>query len=262
MTVHDVIPLLFDDGADAATVRRFRQNLGHGLRQAKAVAAASESTRQDLMRLFPKMDSGRAHVVYWGAPATPAQAGMADGVQTERVLVLGGGGAARKNMAGTLQMFAHVAKRQASALLTVIGATDAAERARLTAQAQALGLQDSVELCGFLPEIELDALYRSACCLVYLSLYEGFGLPPLEAMSRGLPVVASNRSSVPEVVGDAGLLVDPEDESQAAQAVLALLEQPALRKKLIQAGYLQARRFTWEKAATAMCELLESAVKG
>ena len=220
LTVHDVIPLLFDDGADAATVLRFRKNLAHGLRQARAVVAVSENTRQDVLRLFPGTKGDRTHVVHWGAPEASVVSASAVNSQSERVLVLGGGGAARKNMAGTLRMFAQVAQWRPSARLTVIGATDATERSRLQAQARALGLQDVVELCGFLPESELDDLYRTARCLVYLSLYEGFGLPPLEAMARGLPVVASNRSSVPEVVGEAGLLVDPEDESAAAQAVL------------------------------------------
>ncbi len=259
LTVHDVIPLLFDDGADAATVLRFRKNLAHGLRHARAVVAVSENTRQDLMRLFPATRFDRTHVVYWGAPEARVANASPMSAPAERVLVLGGGGAARKNMAGTLRMFAQVMRQRPSARLTVIGATDAAERARLTAQARALGLQDAVELCGFLPEGELNALYSGARCLVYLSLYEGFGLPPLEAMARGLPVVASNRSSVPEVVGEAGLLVDPEDELAAAQAVLALLEQPALSARLASAGYLQAGRFTWQRAATAMCELLTTA---
>jgi len=95
----------------------------------------------------------------------------------------------------------------------------------------------------------MPALMAAAAAVVYPSHYEGFGLPPLEAMAAGRPVVASNASSLPEVLGDAALLVDPSDETGFARAVESVLTDQQLRERLIAAGRTQARKFTWERCA-------------
>src|SRR5581483_8365297 len=110
-------------------------------------------------------------------------------------------------------------------------------------------LKELVRFPGHVSDAELVALYQMANCLVFPSLYEGFGLPVLEAMSAGCPVITSNVSSLPEVAGNAGLLIDPLNPAAIAQAMSTVLEDEAERQRMIQDGYQQATRFSWEKTA-------------
>jgi glycosyltransferase involved in cell wall biosynthesis len=116
-------------------------------------------------------------------------------------------------------------------------------------------LKNSVCFSGHVADAELVALYQMATCLVFPSLYEGFGLPVLEAMSAGCPVIASNTSSLPEVAGNAGLLVDPLNAADIAQAIYTLLNNDALHLRLIQDGHQQAARFSWKTTANMTRDL-------
>ena len=110
-------------------------------------------------------------------------------------------------------------------------------------------LQNRVIFTGFIPDRYLSAIYSGAEAFLYPSLYEGFGLPPLEAMQCGLPVIVSNSSSLPEVVGDAGILVDPQDKDQICQAMLLLLEEREVRTDYARKGLARAREFSWRRCA-------------
>ena len=114
---------------------------------------------------------------------------------------------------------------------------------------QATHMQNYVHFIGFADEADLPALYSNAECLLFPSLYEGFGLPILEAMACGVPVVTSNVSSLPEVAGDAALLVDPYDVEPIAFAIQRVLDDTSLRTALVQKGYARAASFTWERSA-------------
>lgn len=116
--------------------------------------------------------------------------------------------------------------------------------------ARAQGLEaDRVRALGYLDDATLHGLYRDALCLAFPSRYEGFGLPPLEAMSLGCPAIVSTSASLPEVCGDAALFCDPDDAETMANHIRSLSDNPELRKQLIAAGHAQAARFTWDKAA-------------
>jgi alpha-1,3-rhamnosyl/mannosyltransferase len=116
---------------------------------------------------------------------------------------------------------------------------------------------DRVRLLGFVDEADLPALYRNAALFAFPSLYEGFGLPVLEAMACGVPVVCSNGSSLPEVAGDAALLVDPLDADGLAEAMARVLEDADLRREMVARGEEQAARFTWERAARQLVGVFE-----
>jgi len=116
---------------------------------------------------------------------------------------------------------------------------------------------DSFHPAGYVSDAELRALYENAACFVYPSLYEGFGLPPLEAMVCGCPTVVARSASLPEVCGDAALYCDPRDPGDIARQIQRLLDSPAERAELRDRGLAHARRFTWSAAATALLELLE-----
>jgi glycosyltransferase involved in cell wall biosynthesis len=118
-----------------------------------------------------------------------------------------------------------------------------------------LQLEHDTVLTGYLAREDLVLAYNLADLFVYPSLYEGFGLPSLEAMACGCPVVTSDRSSLPEVVGDAALLVDPEDVPALARAMAALLHRPDKRAELAARGFRQAGRFSWDRAARQTLEI-------
>jgi glycosyltransferase involved in cell wall biosynthesis len=124
-----------------------------------------------------------------------------------------------------------------------------AYEAELREYARSRGLQDDVRFLAWVSDEELEGLWRIASVFVFPSLYEGFGLPVLEAMARGVPVACSNTSSLPEVAGDAALLFDPASTSEIAASVRRLLTDEALRRQLRDLGRERARRFTWERAA-------------
>jgi glycosyltransferase involved in cell wall biosynthesis len=126
---------------------------------------------------------------------------------------------------------------------------------------QETGLKDSVVLTGYVPEPDLPALYSGSLCFVYPSYFEGFGLPPLEAMKCGAPVVVGNRTSLPEVVGDAGLKVDPFDVGAIADAIERLLNDSSLREELRVKGSTRARMFDWRETARQTLKVYEQVVR-
>jgi len=123
------------------------------------------------------------------------------------------------------------------------------------AEAQKHG--DRVHVLGFVDDADLPALYRGAALFAFPSLYEGFGIPPLEAMACGIPVVCSNASSLPEVAGDAALMVDPFDVDALAEAMARALEDTDLQQEMVAKGLAQAEQFTWEKAARQLLGLFK-----
>jgi len=126
--------------------------------------------------------------------------------------------------------------------------------AQLRSQAEQLGATADVRFLGWVSDEELEGLYAAAGCFVFPSLYEGFGLPVLEAMARGVPVACSSRGSLAEVVGDAALIFDPESESEIASAIERLLGDQALAESLRAAGHERAARFTWSATAAGTLE--------
>jgi glycosyltransferase involved in cell wall biosynthesis len=124
------------------------------------------------------------------------------------------------------------------------------------------GLDGRVHFIGFVDDADLPALYSAASLLTFPSLYEGFGLPLLEAMACGVPVVSSNASSLPEVVGDSGLLLSPHDEAAWSQSLQDLLADPVHRARLVAAGFRQARQFSWFQAANQLLALYQYLLDG
>jgi glycosyltransferase involved in cell wall biosynthesis len=131
----------------------------------------------------------------------------------------------------------------------------------IVAQAKASAQAERIHLLDYVPDNDLPPLMTGATFFTYPSLYEGFGLPLLEAQSLGVPVMSAKGSSLPEVAGDAALYVDPTDVEAIAQAMLRLSQDEALRQELIAAGYRNVQRFSWEKAAAETLTVLEEAAR-
>ena len=162
-----------------------------------------------------------------------------------------------KNLPRLLEAFRRARRAAAPQLCLVLAGSDPDNRAVLDRCVDGLGLASSVVFTGFVNDHDLPHLYAGAEALVLPSLNEGFGLPALEAMACGTPVIASNIASVPEVVGDAGALVDPKDTEEMSRAIQGLVGNPTLRQDLARRGIARSKRFTLEATAGRILEIVE-----
>lgn len=266
VTVHDLIPMARWRGGvpDLARGRKPWLNLFSfdALRRARYLIAVSESTRYDLIR-YCKCAPGRISVIYQGVdpifrsycPAEKSLARQALGLQgdgTRWVLVMGS--QVYKNQSGALRAFARL-RVIYPGLLELL--KTGPPNPEWSSGVEQLGLGEHVRSLGVVPRAELPNLYNAVDCLLFPSLYEGFGWPPLEAMACGTPVVASNAASLPEVIGEAGLLCAPNDHDGLAQAMCSVLTDDQLRQTLIERGLARARQFTWERTALQTLEVYE-----
>jgi len=256
VTIHDLIPLILPAYRGPLLVRLYTHLVAAATRRADAIIADSEASKRDIVRLLGIPDE-RVQVIYLAVdrrfrPITD-KAHLEDVRQkyclpANYILYLGGFDQ-RKNLATLLKAFKRLTSDMQLVIAGRLPARDTPFFPDPRRMVREFGLEGRVAFIGWVLEEEKPALYSMAKVFVFPSLYEGFGLPPLEAMACGTPVVASNVSSLPEVVGDAGLLVDPCDAAGLAEAMAALLDDEQLREGLGQKGLEQARRFSWEETA-------------
>jgi glycosyltransferase involved in cell wall biosynthesis len=263
VTVHDLsflrVPQHFVPG--------FQKYLGTAVSRAVArathILVDSGSTGRDLIELLD-VEPNRVTVVYPGVesrfqPIHDRE--TLDGVRAQyglpRLFILGLSTLQpRKNFSGLIAAFGKLLRDEAGILgpyddlhLVIAGGQGWMYDETLSS-VERLGLQDRVHFCGFVADEDLPALYCAASAFAFPSWYEGFGLPVLEAMACGTPVVAADNSSLPEVVGDAGLMVSAADTDALSHALGRVLGDEQLRARLVAAGIQQARRFTWSVAAS------------
>jgi glycosyltransferase involved in cell wall biosynthesis len=238
-------------------------------RRAKRVIAISESTRQDVISLLG-VPADRVERVYCGVdprfrplPSTEVEAFRRKKGLPERFVFFLGTIEPRKNVDTLVQAYVKRIAADAGATgsramgdvhLVVAGGRGWLADA-VYARVEELNVQDRVHFVGYVPEDEKPLWYNAAACFCYLSLYEGFGLPPLEAMACGVPVVTSNVSSLPEVVGEAGLTVNPLDSAAVGEVLHRLLTEPGLRAERGALGLERSRRFTWTQAAKQTADI-------
>lgn len=258
LTVHDTIVLLHPEWHRRRDVAYHIRKLRMIARHATRIIADSENTRQDVINLLG-VSSERIDVVPLAAgpefrPPTDRAAYLRVlaryGLREHNYILGLGTIEPRKNVVRLAEGFKAAlewAPDRATRLVLAGGKgwrTDPIERGL-----HALGLGERLLMPGRVPQEDLPALLHGARAVAYVSLYEGFGLPPLEAMACGAPIVASNTSSLPEVVGDAGLLVDPYSVAEIAAALHAMLSDDGLRAELAARGLRQAARFSWARTA-------------
>jgi len=254
-TLHDLI-FRIDPGAHLPLNRIYLNTmLPRFLRAADAVIAVSECTKRDAVRLYGT-PSERIHVIPEGVEARfkPMTGQQVEPVSRkhslpERFIVCVGTLEPRKNYPLLFEVLAARRQQGLDTWPIVIAGKPGWLYEPIFQRVTELGLQDLVHFTGFFPDNDLPALYSAATLLAMPSRYEGFGLPPLEAMACGAPVVTSNVSSLPEVVGDAALTVDPHEVDALAEAMRRMLSDAALRDAMVQRGLVQAQQFTWSKAA-------------
>jgi glycosyltransferase involved in cell wall biosynthesis len=225
------------------------------VKRAQRVIAVSRSTGDDLERLL-KVPRERIDVVPNGVGTPPVLVPLPEDELRarhdlgDRPLVLcTSAKRPHKNLARLLDALAAIPAERRP--VTVLTGYPTVHEEELRERAARLGITGDVRILGWVEQAELEALYRAATCLVFPSLYEGFGLPVLEAMARGVPVACSDRSSLPEVAGDAALLFDPEDVGAISASIERLLTDAGERERLAAAGRARAALFTWEACARA-----------
>lgn len=266
LTVHD---LIFERFPEHHTwTNRFFLKLGMPLfvRAADAIIAVSQHTRRDLIELY-HVPAAKIHVIYEGiderfAPIDPlgiAAVRRKYGIERPYLLMVGTL-EPRKNHATALRALARLKADGFLHCLVIAGGHGWLFDPIRTLVGE-LELSADVLFTGRVADDDLPALYSGADCFLMPSLYEGFGFPVLEAMACGTPVVCSNRSSLPEVVGDAALLVDPEDEERLASAVGHLLTDAHLRSQLRQRGEQQATGFRWSECAAETARIYAEVAK-
>lgn len=274
LTVHD---LSFERAPDAAPPRLIpflKRVVPDSARRAAHIIADSHATAHDLTALYD-IPPEKITVIHSGVDGrfTPYRDTLY--MQRRRDYVLrkyGIGGAPfvltvgtmqrRKNHLRLVQAFARlVANSDGRALNLVIAGGKGWLYDEVHAEVQRLGLTDRVRFIGYVEDIDLPHLYRAAAVFAFPSTYEGFGLPPLEAMASGVPVVTSNVSSLPEVVGDAGLQVDPLDVDALAGALEQALNDDVWRRHCIARGLARAAQFTWQRAAEQLLNVYERVLR-
>lgn len=259
--IHDLIPLLHPEYTPRALKTRFfpvyRALMRAIARRADAVVTGSEAARRDILAALP-VAPARVTAVWDGvsprySPA-PGPRSSARGPFAPKTILYVGRADPYKNLSGLVRALARLVEGGTDAVLQIAGPPDERypEPRRL---ARELGVEPRVRWTGYLDDEALLRAYRSADVLAHLSLYEGFGLPVAEAMACGTPVVCSNAASLPEIAGDAALLVPPDDPDAAAEALRRVLTDSALAERLRAAGFRRAPAFSWPAAAAAVLAL-------
>jgi glycosyltransferase involved in cell wall biosynthesis len=261
--VYDLIPLrlpeLFADH------RAFRLKLERLIHRSSAVVAISQRTKQDLVEMLAA-DERSIRVIYPGcgeafrpvSPSAIAEVAGRYGIKGRYILYVGAFGP-HKNVPTLLRAYqwARLEGGLRTKLVLVVSSSREEETKPFL---ETLHVRDDIVLTGYIAAEDLPALYAGADLFVFPSQYEGFGLPVLEAMACGTPVIVSNRGALPEVAGEAGLYVDPENLSALAEAMCTVASDQTIRARMANAGLKQAARFSWTRSAAEMLALFREVV--
>ena len=264
MTVHDLVYRRFPQDTNPYMRRHLERTMPRDAHRCFALLADSEATKRDAVELLG-VPAAKVHTVYLGVSNDfrPLDGDPSlDRVRQQyslpdRFLLFVGTVEPRKNLIRLMQAFDALCQSPSFAHgLVIVGGKGWKDRPILDALRQCRAAERIV-LTGHVPGPDLPVLYNLADVLVMPSLYEGFGLPVLEAMASGTPVVTSNVSSLPEVAGDAAVLVDPLSIESMVEGIRRLVTDAALRDDLKRRGLRRAAEFTWEKAARQALEIFE-----
>ncbi len=260
VTIHDIIPLLLKEYRGGPLVRLYTGLVSAAARGAAMILTDSDASRSDIIQ-YLHIPESHVKTIYLAAdpkftshvdPIDDAAVRKTYGLPEDYVLYLGGFDA-RKNIETALQVYTWAEDALGDSFPLII-AGELPDRHDAFFQdprviARQIEVENAVRFIGPVAEEDKAALYQQARAFLYPSLYEGFGLPALEALSCGVPVVGSNAAAIPEIVGDAGMLVDPKDSRAMAGALIAVCLEEPLHDELSERALKQAERFSWEKCA-------------
>lgn len=265
-TIHDLIPYIMPETVGKGYLKRFISQMPQIIQSSDILITVSEFSKKDIMRIFD-MPEDRIKVTPLAADSIfmPLDRSYTKNfikenykIKNDFILYLGGF-SPRKNVKSILLAFSRIYKNLSKDYKVVILGPSKDEHSFLIDFCESLGIEDMVHFPGYVPNEHLPYFYNSCSVFVYPSLYEGFGLPPLEAMSCKVPVITSNVSSIPEVVGEGAILINPFDTEEFKDALEKVLEDSSVSSSLAEKGYIRSREFSWEKTAASTLKVYEEA---
>jgi glycosyltransferase involved in cell wall biosynthesis len=265
ITIHDLIPYVMPETVGKGYLLKFLKEMPIIIEGSSGIITVSEFSKRDILKFFP-IDEKKIYVTPLAADKkyTPLDKIFCRNflktqynLEDPFVLYLGGF-SERKNVASTLIAFSkiYIDLDKKYNLVIVGGYKDSSQR--LLKLTDELNISSHVIFTGFVPEEHLPIFYNCCDTFIYPSFYEGFGLPPLEAMNCGAPVIASNLTSIPEVVGDGGILINPYDISEISLAMGNVLSNEKLKSELSYKGLKRAKEFSWQNTALKTLKVYES----
>ncbi|MBX4270355.1 glycosyltransferase family 4 protein [Clostridium estertheticum] len=269
VTIHDLIPYVMPETVGRGYLLKFLKEMPMIVGNSDGIITVSEFSKRDILKYFP-IDESKIFVTPLAADSkyTPLDKlhcknflEKAYNLNNPFLLYIGGF-SERKNVASAITAFSKVYKDLSENYDLVIVGDYRDSGQKLMKLTNELNMLSHVIFSGFVPEEHLPLFYNSCDALIYPSFYEGFGLPPLEAMNCGTPVIASNLTSIPEVVGDTGILINPYDIEGIALAIGNLLSNENLRSELSAKALLRAKQFSWQNTAGRTLKVYESVYKG
>jgi glycosyltransferase involved in cell wall biosynthesis len=261
MTIHDLSFLAYRQFSLASGRWHYAYRIRSYAEKADAVIADSESTKNEIIK-YLKIPEQKIHVIHLACSERfrPLPKGKTEKVREkyrirEDYILSVGTLEPRKNLKGLIE--AYDRSRAKEDFLLVLAGGEGWKYQHIFRLVKKLKLEDRVVFCGYVPDSDLPELYNGASLFVYPSIYEGFGLPPLEALACGVPVIVSHTTSLPEVVGDAGIYVSPFDIEQISFSIDTALSDGKLLHTLRDQGPKRARLFSWEKTARETLRLYQ-----
>jgi glycosyltransferase involved in cell wall biosynthesis len=262
VTIHDCIHLRFPQYLPSRAAYVYaRAMMTIAARRARRILTVSQASKEDILR-YLKVPASKIEVIYNALDERLAVVPTAEDISrvrdrfllTSPFVLYAGNIKPHKNVDRLIEAFSILRRRGDDVKLLIIG-DEISKYPNLRRLVHRFQLHQYVRFLGFVPDATLAVLYRLATVFVFPSLYEGFGLPPLEAMASGTPVITSNVSSLPEVVGDAALLIDPMSASAIAAAMARVLDDQDLREDLVRRGYERVKAFSWERSVRRIREV-------
>jgi glycosyltransferase involved in cell wall biosynthesis len=262
-TIQDLTTVRFDNPAKNRYVFRFKQwvyklVIRYVAMKSRALIAISEYARDDIAR-FSRTNSSKFTVTLEAGDQVDAAAEEVPEVVDKRFIMYVGRPTPHKNLSRLIDAFAQLQAKHPDLYLVLAGKRDSNYK-RHEKEVRQKGIEQVI-FTDFIPDGQLRWLYEHCDAYVFPSLSEGFGLPGLEAMANGAPVVSSNTTSLPEVHGDAARYFDPEDVDDMAKAINTVITKPELRKQLIAAGKKQVAKFSWQRMAEQTLEVYKQVLK-
>jgi len=262
VTIHDVIPYIYPETSTKLDWLIYRFWLPLIVQRLDSIITASEHSKMDILRYLPVKPENitvipeAASPIYQPLSSTEVEHTLSRHRINFPYILYVGSIQARKNLTRLLEAFAQVRHWAQKWKLVIVGAAQW-KYASVFETLEQLQLTSNVHFTNYVAESDLPALYNGASLFVFPSLYEGFGLPVLEAMACGTPVITSNCSSLPEVTGEAAILVDPVDTNAIALAMRRVLEEPDLARTLKEKGIARAQQFSWKQTARRTAQVYE-----
>lgn len=261
VTVHDLIPYILPETVGRGYLGKFLKEMPRIMELTDGVITVSECSKRDILKFF-SIDEDKVFVTPLAADIKYRPLDKDNckeilvetyGINKPFILYIGGF-SPRKNVSGLMTAFSKIHKNLDKEYDLVIVGANKDDGELLKNLSIELNIELNIKFTGYIPEDHLPIFYNACDVFTYPSLYEGFGLPPLEAMSCGTPVLTSNISSIPEVVGDGGILIDPLSMKSLMYSLEALLNDESIRKDISEKALLRASQFSWEKTSEKTIE--------